>query len=87
MAMDITMVIAIIGCVIGVVSFFFARKDKGIKDTESSSYKWGQFDQKLENISKQIEVISNKLDRYDKEMDEKIQKAMDTHILAYHHKE
>lgn len=82
--MDITLVIAIIGCVIGVSSFFFARKDKGEKDTQASSYKMGQIDQKLESISKQIDMISSKLDKYDTEVDDKIQKAIDAHILAYH---
>ena len=82
--MDITLVIAIIGCVIGVMSFFFARKDKGEKDTEASSYKMGQIEAKIDFISKQITLLSDKFDKYDTEVDEKIQKAMDSHIMAYH---
>ena len=82
--MDITLVIAIIGCVIGIMSFFFARKDKGEKDTEASSYKMGQIEAKIDFISKQITLLSDKFDKYDTEVDEKIQKAMDSHIMAYH---
>lgn len=82
--MDITLIIAIVGCVVGVMSFFFARKDKGEKDTENSSYKMGQIEAKVDFISKQITLLSDKLDKYDTEVDDKIQKAMDSHIKAYH---
>lgn len=37
--MEVSMVIAIIGCVLAIIGFFFNRKDKGEKDTETSSYK------------------------------------------------
>lgn len=82
--MDITLVIAIIGCVIGIMSFFFARKDKGEKDMGDSSYKMGQIQARLDMISEQITRLSDKFDKYDTEVDEKIQKAMESHIMAYH---
>lgn len=82
--MDITLVIAIIGCIIGIISFFFNRKDKGEKDTQASSYKMGQIDQKLESISKQIDAISSKLDKYDLEIDKRIEKAINVHVATYH---
>lgn len=37
--MEVSMVIAIISCVLAIIGFFFNRKDKGEKDTETSSYK------------------------------------------------
>jgi len=82
--MDITLVIAIIGCIIGIISFFFARKDKGEKDTQTSSYKMGQIEAKIDFISKQITLLSDKFDKYDSEVEEKIQKAIDNHVIAYH---
>lgn len=82
--MDITLVIAIIGCIIGIMSFFFARKDKGEKDTQASSYKMGQIEAKIDFISKQITVLAEKLDKYDTEVEEKVQKAIESHVLAYH---
>lgn len=85
--MDITLVIAIIGCIIGIMSFFFARKDKGEKDTQASSYKMGQIEAKIDFISKQIATLSDKFDKYDSEVDDKIQKAMESHIMAYHKKD
>lgn len=35
----VTLIIAIIGNILAVLSFFFARKDKGEKDSSDSSYK------------------------------------------------
>lgn len=78
--MDLTMAIAIIGCIMAVLSFFFGRKEKG----ETSSYKMGQIDAKLEAISKQIESLSNKIDNFDSELDLRIEKAIDQHVQAYH---
>ena len=84
--MDLTMAIAIIGCVIGVLSFFYNRKDKTAKDTGDSQYKMGQIDAKLEAISKQIESLSNKLDNFDREIESRIEKAIEAHERAYHGK-
>jgi len=84
--MDITLIIALTGCVIGVISFFFGRKDKGEKDMSDSSYKMGQIQARLDIISEQITRLSDKFDRYDTEVDNKIQKAMEAHLLAYHSK-
>ena len=82
--MDLTLVIAILGCVIGILSFAFARKDKGEKDTGDAQYKMGIIDEKLANISKQIENLSLKLDNFDHEIDTRIDKAIETHEKAYH---
>lgn len=82
--MDISLLIAIIGCVIAVSSFVFSRRDKGEKDTQASSYKMGQIEAKIDFISKQIATLSEKFDKYDSEVDDKIQKAMQSHIMAYH---
>lgn len=82
--MEISLVIAIIGCVIGLLSFFFGRKDKGEKDAENSSYKMGQIETQLKYISQQIQDLSDKFDKYDYEVDEKIRKAIETHEKEYH---
>lgn len=82
--MELSMVIAIIGCVIGILSFFYNRKDKDEKSTEESSYKMGQIETQLKYISQQIKDLSDKFDRYDYEVDEKIRKAIETHEKEYH---
>ena len=84
--MDISMVIAILGCVIAILSFFYARKDKSVKDNGDEQYKMGQIDEKLATISKQIENLSNKIDTFDREMDRKIEKAIEQHERAFHSK-
>jgi flagellar biosynthesis chaperone FliJ len=82
--MELSMVIAIIGCVIGILSFFYNRKDKDEKNTEESSYKMGQIETQLNYISQQIKDLSDKFDKYDYEVDEKIRKAIETHEKEYH---
>jgi len=83
--MDISMAIAILGCVMAVLSFFYARKDKGVKESGETQYKMGQIDEKLATISKQIENLSNKIDTFDREINHKIEKAIEQHEKAYHH--
>lgn len=82
--MELSMVIAIIGCVIGILSFFYNRKDKDEKSTEESSYKMGQIETQLKYISQQIKDLSDKFDRYDYEVDEKIKKAIEAHEKEFH---
>lgn len=82
--MELSMVIAIIGCVIGILSFFYNRKDKDEKNTEESSYKMGQIETQLKYISQQIKDLSDKFDKYDYEVDEKIKKAIETHEKEFH---
>ena len=80
--MDITMAIAIIGCIIGVLSFFFGRR----KENGEEQYKMGVIDTKLDEISKQIKSLEDKLDRFDKDTEEKIKEAIAIHEKTYHHK-
>jgi len=82
--MDISMAIAIIGCVLAVLSFFFGRRDKNVKDNGEAQYKMGQIDEKLATISKQIENLSQKLDNFDREIDMRIDKAIEQHIKEFH---
>lgn len=82
--MELSMTIAIIGCVIGILSFFYNRKDKNEKTTEESSYKMGQIETQLKYISQQIKDLSDKFDKYDYEVEEKIKKAIETHEKEFH---
>lgn len=84
MEITIALAISILGAVISVSTFALNRKDKSNKDTKEDSYKWGQFDTKLDNIEKTLAKIENKLDSYDREVEEKIADAMKHHINEYH---
>lgn len=84
--MEITLAIAIISCVISVSSFALNRKDKSNKDTQNDSYKWGAIDTQIKQILSKLDKIDNKLDNYDKEIDERIEAALEHHIREYHQK-
>lgn len=72
--------------VISVLGFALGRKDKTEKNTETTSYKQGQLDQQLKNIMEKLDKIEKKLDNYDTEIDNKIEKAINNHITHYHNK-
>ena len=82
--MQLPLALSILASVISVSGFVLNRKDKSNQDTEKDSYKWGSIDQKLANIEKTLAKIEDKLDTYDKEVDEKIDVAFKHHIKEYH---
>jgi len=82
--MQLPLALSILASVISVSSFALNRKDKSNQDTEKDSYKWGSIDEKLSNIEKTLAKIEDKLDTYDKEVDEKIDVAFKHHINEYH---
>lgn len=82
--MQLPLALSILASVISVSSFALNRKDKSNQDTEKDSYKWGSIDEKLSNIEKTLAKIEDKLDTYDKEVDEKIDVAFKHHLNEYH---
>ena len=84
--MELTIIISIVSITIAIASFVLNRKDKSNQETEKDSYKWGAIDQKLENIEKTLSKIENKLDSYDREIEDKITIAMKHHINEFHKK-
>lgn len=85
----ITIILFIISCVSIIISIitFIKNGKKDVKaDTSKDSYKWGQLDEKLNNLEKQVNKILDKLDTFELEVDTKIQKAIDQHIETYHKK-
>lgn len=87
MELTIALALSILGSVISVLSFAFARKDKSSKDTENSSYKQGQLDMQLKNIFEKLDKIERRLDTYDAEIKRLVQEEVDKHLLQYHTKE
>ena len=85
----ITIILFVISCVSIIISIitFIKNGKKDVKaDTSKDSYKWGQLDEKLNNLEKQVNKILDKLDTFELEVDTKIQKAIDQHIEIYHKK-
>ncbi len=85
--LTIALVISILSVVITVLNFVFNRKDKSNNEVKDESYRWGQLDAKLKNIENFMAKIEKKLDNYDVEIDERIEKAMELHLEMYHNKE
>lgn len=82
--MEVTLAIAIIGCVISVSSFALNRKDKSSKESGDSNYRQGQLDMQIKQILAKLEKIDKKLDNYDREIEERIKIAIENHIAIYH---
>ena len=85
----ITIILFIISCVSIIISIitFIKNGNKEVKaDTSKDSYKWGQLDEKLNNLEKQVNKILDKLDTFELEVDTKIEKALENHIKQFHEK-
>lgn len=84
MELTIALALSILGSVISVLSLIFNRKDKSNKDVANEQYKFGKLDEQLKNIFQKLDKIDAKLDTFDKEIDEKIEKAIKQHEIIYH---
>ena len=87
MELTIALAISIIGVVISVSSFVLSRKDKANKNAKEEQNEFSKHDlmnYRLEKIEQNIEKILNKLDFYDKEIEEKVDKAIAVHVANYH---
>ena len=87
MELTIALAISIIGVVISVSSFVLSRKDKAVSHEAEEQKQFSKNDliqYRLEKIEQNIEKILAKLDVYEKEMDDKIEKALKNHIATYH---
>lgn len=85
--MQLSTVLSILASVIAVSTFVLNRKDKAIKDTkeideESSNQKL--IDYRLTQVEKKLDKILDILDSYDKEIDVRVDKALEQHIKMYH---
>ena len=87
--MEITLAIAIISCIISVSGFVLNRKDKSNKDIKEEQKQFDKnnlIEYRLTKIEQNIEKILNKLDVYEKEIDDRIKVAIDNHVAIYHNK-
>lgn len=84
MELTIAAAISIISVTLTIITFALNRKDKSNKDVEDESYKRGILDQQLKDIMAKLEKIERKLDNYDTEIDNKLEKALKQHIEQFH---
>ena len=80
----ISLIFSAISLIFVVITFATNRKDKTNSDVGREQYKMGVLENKVDNISKQLDKILVKLDGYDKEIDEKVARALEEHVKVYH---
>ncbi len=80
--MEIALAISIISIVITVSNFVLNRKDKAVKDTKENHQELIEY--QLKELKEDVKTILSKLDKYDKDIDDRIDKAMQLHIQLYH---
>lgn len=85
--LTITMAIAILGVVLNVFNFYYTRKKEtitNVKEQDKESSNQQLIDYRLTKVEEKLDKILEKLDTYDKEMDERINKALQQHVEVYH---
>ncbi len=82
MEITLALILSILGSVLSVSTFVLNRKDKAIKDTKENHQELIEY--QLRELKEDVKTILNKLDRYDKDIDDRINKALDLHIKTYH---
>lgn len=87
MELTIALAITILNAVISVSNFVINRKDKAVKDTkELDEDKSDQklIDYRLKKVEEKLDKVLDILDSYDKEIDARVEKAIEQHIKIYH---
>ena len=80
--MEIALAISILSVVITVSNFVLNRKDKAIKDTKENNQELIKY--QLAELKEDVKSIINKLDKYDKDIEDRIDNKIDLHIKLYH---
>ena len=84
--MEITLAISIVGCVIAISSFVLGRKDKAVKDTKEEASEQKLIDYRLNELTKKVDKILEKLDNQEGEIRKIVNEEIEKHILQYHKK-
>lgn len=82
MELTIPIVCTIISVVFCVATFVTNRMDKAKSETKEDNKALLEY--RLTQVESKLDKILEKLDKYDKEVDGKIERAMENHIITYH---
>ncbi|MBO5143003.1 MAG: hypothetical protein J6C46_08480 [Clostridia bacterium] len=83
----ITLAVSLLSITFTIVAFVTSRKDKASEHVEEEVKQYSKHDLiewRLNELTKKVDKILDKLDTFDKEMDEKINKAIKQHVLTCH---
>ena len=87
MEITIALTISILGIVLNVFNFYYSRKKDtitSIKEQDKESSNQQLIDYRLTQVEKKLDKILDILDSYDKEIDERVGKALLQHVELYH---
>lgn len=87
MEITIALVISIIGIFLNIFNFYYSRKKDtitNVKEQDKESSNQQLIDYRLTQVEKKLDKILDILDSYDKEIDERIEKALLRHVEMYH---
>lgn len=82
MELTIALALSVLGAVIAVSTFVLNRRDKAINDAKENNYELIKY--QVTEIKEDVKTILNKLDKYDEDIDNRIEKALDLHVKMYH---
>jgi peptidoglycan hydrolase CwlO-like protein len=82
MEITVALALSILSGVIGVANFVIGRKDKAVKDTKENHQELIEY--QLKELKEDVKTILSKLDRYEKDIDNRIDEKIDLHIKLYH---
>ena len=82
--MEITLAISIVGCVIAIASFVLGRKDKAVKDTKEEASEQRLIEYRLDQLSKKVDKILEKLENQDSEIRKVVNEEIEKHVLKFH---
>ena len=82
MELTIALAISILSAVMTVANFVSNRKDKAIKDTKENHQELIEY--QLKELKDDVKAILTKLDKFDKDIDDRISNAIDMHVKLYH---
>lgn len=82
MELTIALCISILSAVMTVANFVVNRKDKAVKDTKENHQELIEY--QLKELKDDVKAILSKLDKFDQDIDDRIDKAINLHIKVYH---
>lgn len=82
MELTIPTVISMTSIIFCIATFVVNRKDKAVQNAKENNMALINF--RLDELDKNVQKILDKLDNYDSEIDNRIEKALQIHIKMYH---
>ena len=82
--MEISTIVSVGALAISGATFILSRRDKAVTETKETNM--GLINFRLDQLDKNVQRILDKLETYEKETDEKIEKAIRQHEQVYHNR-